>query len=165
MNGPRAQLRNLTVVGILLATVACGGTTASTPATAAPTSPPSPTAAPFIATRVAGVAGVTRTIFTDLTGNSLYYETNDVGGKILCTGACAGIWPPLIAPGGLTTLPSVFAIPGKFGTAQNPEGKNQITYNGWPLYAFSKDKAPGDTTGEGVAGRWHVASTDLMPAA
>ena len=45
----------------------------------------------------------------------------------------------------------------------NPDQKSQITYNGWPLFAFSKDTKAGDQTGEGVAGRWHVASTDLAP--
>ena len=160
------RVLTLVAVGLLMSAVACGGTdsssTAGTPS-AAPASAPSPTVAPFIATRVAAVAGATHTIFTDLTGMTLYYETNDVGGKINCTGPCAAIWPPMIAPAGLTTLPAVFAIPGKFATAVNPDAKNQVTYNGWPLFAYSKDKAPGDVTGEGVAGRWHVASTDLQP--
>jgi predicted lipoprotein with Yx(FWY)xxD motif len=164
MNGVLAHLRNLAVIGVLMATAACGGTTgSSTPATA--TAAPTPTVAPFIASRTATVAGATKTVLTDLTGNTLYYETNDVGGKILCTAACAVAWPPFIAPAGLTTLPAVSGIPGKFGTAQNPDSKNQVTYNGWPLYGYAKDKAPGDTTGEGVGGRWHVAATDLVAGA
>jgi len=167
MNGIRARLFNVGAVGLLMTVVACGGTDTSTAATptTAPTTAPVPTVAPFVATRVGPVAGVNRTIFTDISGMTLYYETNDVGGKINCTGPCAAIWPPMIAPAGLTTLPAVFAIPGKFATAVNPDGKNQVTYNGWPLFTYSKDKAAGDTTGEGVAGRWHVASTDLAPGA
>ena len=114
-------------------------------------------------TRTTSVAGVTRTIFTDLKGNTLYYETTDAGGKVNCTGQCAALWPPLLAPAGLTTIPPVFSVPGKFATVADPDGKLQVTYNGWPLYAWTKDKNPGDITGEGVAGRWHAASTDLQP--
>ena len=29
-------------------------------------------------------------------------------------------------------------------------------YNGWPLYTFIKDAKPGDVTGDGVGGVWHV---------
>jgi predicted lipoprotein with Yx(FWY)xxD motif len=116
-------------------------------------------------TRAASVAGVTRTIFTDLKGNTLYYEANDTGGKLNCTGQCAVIWPPLLAPAGESTIPPVFTVPGKFATIADPDGKQQVTYNGWPLFAFSKDPKPGDITGEGVAGRWHAASTDLQPSA
>jgi predicted lipoprotein with Yx(FWY)xxD motif len=42
-----------------------------------------------------------------------------------------------------------------------PEGKGrQMTYNGWPLYYYIKDKAPGDTTGQGVGGTWFVVPPD-----
>jgi predicted lipoprotein with Yx(FWY)xxD motif len=142
---------------------ACGssGTSASPPTPAVAAS--SPTPAPFVMTRPGSVAGVSKAVFTDPGGMTLYYESTDVSGKIQCSGACAAIWPPLLAPAGLTTLPAVFAVPGKFTVVTNPDQKSQITYNGWPLFAFSKDTKPGDQTGEGVAGRWHVASTDLAP--
>ena len=115
-------------------------------------------------TRTTSVAGVTRTILTDLKGNTLYYETTDAGGKVACTGQCLVNWPPLLAPAGETTIPAVFSVPGKFGTVADPDGRLQVTYNTWPLYAWFKDAKPGDITGEGVGGKWHVASTDLQPA-
>jgi len=141
---------------------ACGssGRTAPTPAPAAAASP---TPAPFVMTRSGSVAGVGKAVFTDPSGMTLYYESTDVSGKIQCSGPCAAIWPPLLAPSGVSTLPAVFAVPGRFAVVTNPDQKSQITFNGWPLFAFSKDTKPGDQNGEGVAGRWHVASTDLAP--
>jgi predicted lipoprotein with Yx(FWY)xxD motif len=32
----------------------------------------------------------------------------------------------------------------------------QLTLNGWPLYYYSKDMAPGDTLGQGVGSVWYV---------
>lgn len=150
----------------LVGAFACGGTSSGGQASA-PTAAPSsaPTAAPFILTRPGSVAGVGRTVFTDPNGMTLYYETTDAGGKVNCSGNCAVTWPPLLVPAGVTTLPAVSAVPGKFGIVSGADGKSQVAYNTWPLYAFLRDGKPGDQNGEGVAGRWHVASTDLQPSA
>ena len=42
------------------------------------------------------------------------------------------------------------------GTTKRTDGNMQVTYNGWPLYYFIKDKAAGDTTGQNVQGSWFV---------
>jgi hypothetical protein len=36
-------------------------------------------------------------------------------------------------------------------------GTTQVTYNGWPLYEYSGDHAPGDTNG--TSGHWQVIRT------
>jgi hypothetical protein len=36
-----------------------------------------------------------------------------------------------------------------------------VLYNGHPLYRYSLDTAPGDHHGDGIEGKWHVATTDL----
>ncbi len=41
-----------------------------------------------------------------------------------------------------------------------PDGSEQITYNGHPLYLFSGDTAPGDTTGQGVGDVWYVVDAE-----
>jgi predicted lipoprotein with Yx(FWY)xxD motif len=46
----------------------------------------------------------------------------------------------------------------KFGTITRTDGTTQVTYNGWPLYYFDKDKQAGDITGEGVGSVWYLIS-------
>jgi predicted lipoprotein with Yx(FWY)xxD motif len=46
----------------------------------------------------------------------------------------------------------------KLGTATRKDGSSQVTYNGWPLYYYAKDKAPGDVTGQDVGSVWYVVS-------
>ncbi len=36
----------------------------------------------------------------------------------------------------------------------------QLTYDGWPLYYYFKDRAAGDVTGQGVGNVWYVLSPD-----
>jgi len=38
---------------------------------------------------------------------------------------------------------------------------NQVEYNGHLLYAYSGDTAPGQTNGEGLLGKWFVATPGL----
>jgi len=45
------------------------------------------------------------------------------------------------------------------GEITRADGTKQVTYNDMPLYYFAGDKAPGDTTGQGVGGAWLVAPT------
>ena len=42
-------------------------------------------------------------------------------------------------------------------TITRADGKKQTTYKGLPLYYFSKDVKPGDTTGQGFKDLWSVA--------
>jgi predicted lipoprotein with Yx(FWY)xxD motif len=47
------------------------------------------------------------------------------------------------------------------GTTKRSDGRMQVTYNHHPLYMFAKDKAKGQTNGEGVnafGGTWDVVS-------
>ena len=44
------------------------------------------------------------------------------------------------------------------GVISRDDGREQVTYNGLPLYYFANDKAPGDTKGQGVGGVWFVAA-------
>ena len=39
----------------------------------------------------------------------------------------------------------------------------QVTYNGWPLYFYAGDTAPGDTNGQGQGGVWYVVDPTGNP--
>jgi predicted lipoprotein with Yx(FWY)xxD motif len=84
-------------------------------------------------------------VLTDASGKTLYTFDKDTAGATTsaCTGACASAWPPLIATGTPT------AGPGVTGTLASISG-GQVTWNGHPLYGWMGDKAPGDTTGDGI---------------
>jgi predicted lipoprotein with Yx(FWY)xxD motif len=88
-------------------------------------------------------------------GMTLYIYTKDIPGVSNCTGGCLANWPPLVATGDLLAAPG---IPGKLAFITRADGTTQATYNGMPLYYFSGDKAPGDTTGQGVGGVWYMMS-------
>ncbi|HEX6277808.1 MAG TPA: hypothetical protein VFZ53_32420 [Polyangiaceae bacterium] len=48
-----------------------------------------------------------------------------------------------------------------FGTIARSDGVRQTTYQGWPLYYYRKDAAPGDVFGQAVGKIWHLAETVL----
>jgi predicted lipoprotein with Yx(FWY)xxD motif len=48
-------------------------------------------------------------------------------------------------------------------TITRDDGTTQVTYNGWPLYTFSGDTAPGDTNGAGEEDTWFLISSTGDP--
>ena len=89
-------------------------------------------------------------LFTDADGMTLYTFDNDTPGVSNCTGGCATAWPPLIGEAGM-------ALPDGFSLITRSDGGQQIAYENEPLYLWMNDRAPGDTTGDGVNGVWHIA--------
>ena len=157
----------LMVIGLVLVmgVSACGGTTStgsapSTPTTAPTTAPTPTTATTFtVQTAQAPVNGKTTTILTNAQGLTLYYFTPDTASKTVCTSSCAQTWPPLLFTG--TGKPTAStALPGEVEVYKNANG-NQVIYNDHPLYSYSGDSAAGQTSGEGLFGKWFVATPDL----
>jgi predicted lipoprotein with Yx(FWY)xxD motif len=156
----------------LLALAAGCSSGSSKPSTAAPPSSSSSSSAPSspnsssatassVSTGTATVSGAAKTVLVAQDGKTLYYFTpDDATGQPTCTGACATTWPPLkvAAPTAAT------GVTGKLAVVMGANG-DQVTYNGHPLYEFSKDTAGGQANGEGVLGKWHVATPDLAAAA
>tara|TARA_A100000171_G_scaffold37147_1_gene36104 strand:+ start:146 stop:583 length:438 start_codon:yes stop_codon:yes gene_type:complete len=92
-------------------------------------------------------------------GRSLYLFQADEPGKSTCFDACATAWPPLITQGQPEAGTDVNAK--ALGSLKRPDGTMQVTYNGWPLYYFIKDKVPGDTMGQDVKGfdaEWYLVT-------
>ena len=98
-------------------------------------------------------------ILVDSKGNTLYAFDPD-GTNIdasACTGGCAGAWPPL------TSKKKPKAGKGLDKTKLEVGVNNQVAYNSHLLYRYGGDSAPGDTSGQGVGGVWHVVGTDGEP--
>ena len=88
-------------------------------------------------------------------GLTLYYYSEDKpgSGKSACAASCATAWPPLAAP---VKAPRGVHLPGPLGVITRPNGVKQVTLNGYPLYFYVGDKAPGQVGGNGIGGSWHV---------
>lgn len=98
-------------------------------------------------------------ILVDGAGNTLYRFTNDPPGVSNCVGACAGNWPPLLAPDGAVVVVGE-GVNGTLGLITRDDGSAQVTYNDMPLYFFINDAAPGDTNGHLVRNLWYVVHPD-----
>ncbi len=96
-------------------------------------------------------------ILVDGQGNTLYLFTSDTQEEpSTCTGGCAGAWPALTG----TVTAGEGVDESLIGTVANEDGTEQATYNGWPLYYYAQDTAPGDTNGQGVGGVWWVVDAE-----
>jgi predicted lipoprotein with Yx(FWY)xxD motif len=95
------------------------------------------------------------TVLASSQGMTLYYYSADMphSGKSVCSGSCASAWPPLT---GTVQAPSGATLPGPIGSITRPGGVHQVTINGYPAYTYAGDKSPGEVTGNGMGGEWHV---------
>ncbi|MDX1468693.1 MAG: hypothetical protein R3258_05080 [Acidimicrobiia bacterium] len=93
-------------------------------------------------------------ILSDGEGNTLYLFTPDAQGESTCYDQCEQNWPPFT---GMVTAGSGVDA-SLIDTVTRTDGSTQVTYNGWPLYYFAGDSAPGDTNGQGLNGIWFVVS-------
>ena len=95
------------------------------------------------------------TILTDANGMTLYTFANDSANQSNCSGGCLASWPALAA----ATVPAMdVEMYGQLELVAHAEGPKQLSYNGQPLYYWIGDQAPGDTSGHGMGGVWHVAT-------
>jgi predicted lipoprotein with Yx(FWY)xxD motif len=97
-------------------------------------------------------------ILVDGEGMSLYLFTKDTqnSGTSTCTGDCLVKWPALLTDGDPVAGEGVDET--LLGTITRDDGTTQVTYNGWPLYYFAEDTAPGDTNGQGVGDVWFLVT-------
>ncbi|RPJ25344.1 MAG: hypothetical protein EHM33_14820 [Chloroflexi bacterium] len=123
---------------------------ATEPPAAAPATPSGP------ATVSLGQNDTLGSFLVDDKGMTLYLFTKDTPNTTVCYEKCAIAWPPLLTNGDPVAGEGVDA--SLFGTTDRTDGTVQVTYNGWPLYYYEKDKAPGDVTGQDVGDVWFVVS-------
>ena len=167
----------LIILTLLVAACSPQATPATAPPTAMPptqapaatqpsaaTSAPAATQAPAATSAPATGAAVDigkndklGSFLVDDKGMTLYILTKDTPNTSTCYDKCAANWPPLLTTGGAPTAGDGVDA-SKFGTTTRTDNTVQVTYNGWPLYYYSKDKAAGDTGGEGVGSVWFVIS-------
>jgi predicted lipoprotein with Yx(FWY)xxD motif len=159
-------LLGLASVALTASVAACGGSSDNASPAAPATSAAPTSAAPSAAASSAApsaAAGGTLTVATtplgkllaDGQGYVLYVFDKDTATTSACVGPCAVNWPPVAAP---VTAAAGVTLPGSITAITRPDGSSQAAYDGHPLYHWIKDTAPGQTTGNGVQGVWHVVT-------
>jgi predicted lipoprotein with Yx(FWY)xxD motif len=98
-------------------------------------------------------------IVVDGEGMTVYVFDKDTpgSGQSACSGGCLEAWPAVVAE---SESPTVEGVTGEVGTITRDDGTLQVTLDGYPLYLWQNDAAPGDTTGQGVQGVWWVVAPD-----
>lgn len=100
----------------------------------------------------AAPAGLTMSdagVLVDGAGMTLYTFDKDTAGTSNCYDGCASSWPPFVAKAGASG-------DGDFSLVTRKDGSEQWAFKGMPLYYWAGDAKPGDTSGDGVGGVWHV---------
>ena len=147
-----SRLATTGLIALAVFAAACGGSTPSA-------SNPSPSPAATGTTIAVATNSKLGPILVDGKGMTVYLFVADSGTSSTCYTSCATVWPPVVTEG----APQAGAGADKslLGTTTRTDGKVEVTYAGHPLYYFIKDKAPGDTTGQGINGfgaLWWVMS-------
>ena len=100
--------------------------------------------------------------FTNATGFTLYFRQSDPGdGTSSCTGGCVTVWP-LFYSSKVVTPPGLNA--SAFTMVTRSDGKQQLAFEGYPLYYYQKDVKPGYVLGQGI-GRFFACCTVTATAA
>jgi predicted lipoprotein with Yx(FWY)xxD motif len=156
MNAFGRGSRILTLIGLAaaLGLAACGGSDDSD--TTASGSP-----ADDSTVALSSISGAGE-VLVDSVGNALYSPDEEANGEIRCTASCAAEWIPL-AVSGSSQPTSSGDVDGQLDTVKRPDGTEQVTLDGAPLYTFADDGGPGNVTGDGFVDRfdgttftWHV---------
>lgn len=145
---------------LVVALTGCGNTTGDAEPAAPPTGMSGPYGGQDTPVSEAGLRVAESElgeIVVDGEGRTVYMFDNDTqgGGASTCEGQCAQNWPAVTTDG---DAPTVDGITGEVGTITGVDGAAQVTLNGWPLYYFAGDTAPGDVAGQGVNDVWWVLS-------
>jgi predicted lipoprotein with Yx(FWY)xxD motif len=90
-------------------------------------------------------------VLVDEKGMTLYIFDKDEPNKTNCYDQCAVNWPPLMAGDGAMAE-------GDWTIVDRTDGTKMWAYKGKPVYLWIKDTKPGDITGDGVGGVWHLAT-------
>jgi predicted lipoprotein with Yx(FWY)xxD motif len=88
---------------------------------------------------------------------TVYLFEADTGSSSTCSGACASVWPPVTTGG--QPQAGGRAMASELATITRPDGSKQVTYNGHPLYYYSRDGDAGDAYGAGIksyGAKWYV---------
>src|SRR5579872_2892296 len=152
---------SIPVLAASLVLAACGSSSGSSSSSSQASATPATTQASSSSSAAVVVKSAPNptlgaTVLVDAQGMTLYDLSAEKNGRFICANsACLQLWHPLSAASG---APS--GSVGSLGTIKRPDGSEQVTYKGMPLYTFASDQKPGDAHGQGFkdVGTWSAAT-------
>jgi predicted lipoprotein with Yx(FWY)xxD motif len=100
-------------------------------------------------------------VLADSEGHTLYNAEVEKG-RIRCTGGCTSFWDPVDASAKQSKSASA-DLDLDLGLVKRPDGANQLTFNGLPLYRF-KEEGAGQLDGDGFADDFEGTHFEWMAA-
>jgi predicted lipoprotein with Yx(FWY)xxD motif len=114
---------------------------------------------------------------TDAEGRTLYLFVNEDlesmdsermtegvrSNAVTCVGDCLGAWPAFTAEG---EVMAGEGIDEELLYTAEFDGRMHVVYNGWPLFYFVRDEAPGQVAGheiESFGGTWYLVDAEGNP--
>ena len=104
-------------------------------------------------------------VLADSGGKTLYSAAVEKGGKILCVRGCTSFWQPMLATRA-DAKTAAAKLDQKLGVVKRPDGEQQLTFDGLPLYKFA-DEGAGKLQGDGFSDefmnshfQWQAARTN-----
>jgi predicted lipoprotein with Yx(FWY)xxD motif len=101
-------------------------------------------------------AKIGQPVLVDANGMTVYlYQPDGSNTTSQVPAGLRALWPPVSA--GSATV-GTGLDQSKSALESQPDGTNQLDYNGHLLYTYSGDQNPGDANGQGLGGIWFVLS-------
>jgi len=147
----------------VLRLAACGSSSSSGTTAAATQVTSSTPSASVALIKSASNPTVGATVLTNAQGMTLYRLSGEQSGKFICTSsACLKVWHPVLVTGSSTPSGTV----GSLGTVKRPDGSEQVSYKGQPLYTFTADQKVGEAKGQGIkdVGTWNAVTVNSAAA-
>jgi predicted lipoprotein with Yx(FWY)xxD motif len=102
-----------------------------------------------LGTAVGSIAGIVA--YTDSAESSKHF---------VCTSSsCTATWHPWVTDG-VTVKAAAGVQQSLIGSVKRPDGSEQMTYNGHPLYLYAHTQHAVQANAEGAGGVWYVVGTD-----
>ena len=96
-------------------------------------------------------------------GRTLYSADVEKGGRIHCTSGCISFWDPVHASSSQAKTAAA-DLNLDLGVVKRPDGVDQLTFDGQPLYSFTQE-GPGQLTGNGFVDDFGGTHFEWMAAA
>jgi predicted lipoprotein with Yx(FWY)xxD motif len=144
----RQQLASLAAASLVVVTSACGGSASA----ARPAAP--------VVVHASSVGSLVPAL-TDAHGYVLYIFAPDNHRAVTCQQICAWTWPPVMLGAGQRVVAGSGLHQRLLSTDTDSSGCRVVTYDGWPLYNYVGDVAPGLLNGQAInlnGGLWYAIS-------